>query len=70
MSDFFICDGRGLNSGPSIYYALSISTELNSRGHMSKFLCIKQNACKKMNKKKIKIHVNITNNRVIISPKK
>ena len=31
----FFCGGRGLNPGPCIFYALSLSTELNSREHIN-----------------------------------
>jgi hypothetical protein len=31
---FFFGGGRGSNHGPCIYYALSIPTELSSRGHL------------------------------------
>jgi len=34
---YFFCGGRGLNPRPCIFYALSLSTELSSRGHI---LCI------------------------------
>jgi len=29
---FFFCGSQGLNPGPCIYYALSLQTELSSRG--------------------------------------
>jgi hypothetical protein len=31
---FFFCGGRYLNPGPCIFYALSVPTELCSRGHI------------------------------------
>jgi len=40
---FFFCGGRGLNPKPCIYYALSLSIELNSWGHLIYFYFFYQN---------------------------
>jgi len=34
----FFCGGRGLNPGPCIYHALSLPTELSSRGDQQSYL--------------------------------
>jgi len=44
-SVIFFGGGWGLNPGPCIYYALSISIELSSRGHVFSHLNISHGRC-------------------------